>query len=59
MDDCVHIEVDIECGRHSELIEWAKRLHTTPEELAHRAIAAWLDEMADGNRPPDTAEGES
>jgi hypothetical protein len=52
MEDCVRIEIEVECGRHSELLEWAKRLNTTPEELAHRAIALWLDEMSDGPHAP-------
>lgn len=54
MDECVRLEVEIECDRHSELLRWAKRLNTTPEELAHRAIASWLAEMDED--APDLAE---
>ena len=45
MSECVHIEFDIECGAHSELLAWAERLRTAPEVLAARALAAWLVEM--------------
>jgi hypothetical protein len=53
MGDCVKLEIEIECGRHSELVDWAARLGTTPEVLAERAVAEWLTEMAeDGPRAP-------
>jgi hypothetical protein len=45
MGECVHIEIDIECGAHSELLAWSERLRLAPEVLAARAIAAWLTEM--------------
>lgn len=51
MDACVRLEIEIDCGRHSELLDWAKRLGTSPEDLATRAIAEWLAEMnEDGPR---------
>lgn len=49
MEECVRIEIDIECGRHSELLEWAERLKTTPEELVKRAVSEWLSEMAENS----------
>ncbi len=56
MQDCVLIQVEIECGRHSELLDWAERLKTTPEELVKRAISEWLGEMAENPAPPRQGE---
>lgn len=53
MNECVRIELDVECGRHSELEAWARRLNTTTEELVQRAISAWLSEMGEDGDPLD------
>lgn len=51
--DNKRIEIELDDEHHSELVKEAERLGLPVEEVAHRAIAAWLSEMEEDNTYPE------
>lgn len=49
------IELEFDEERHERLMSEAERLGLPAEEIARRALAAWLNEMADDNFYPAQA----
>lgn len=45
MEGYRHVQVTLDEERHSELVREAERLGLPVEEVARRALAAWLIEM--------------
>lgn len=47
MPETMRLEIEIDEGHHCDLCREAERLGLTTEEVARRAIAAWLIDAAE------------